>query len=82
VRYKIEIEREGCIACGSCYGIDPYHFEPDEEDKSTVIGGENNEHVSSAIFDDGEIETAREAEETCPTSVITVTELGNTVEDS
>mgnify|MGYP003932770437 FL=1 len=75
MKYKIEIEREGCIACGSCYSIDPTHFEPDDEDKSTVVGGETDPDVSSGVFDDEEIETAREAEDSCPTSVITVTEL-------
>jgi ferredoxin len=38
VKYKIEIERGGCTACGTCYSVDPSHFEPDEEEKSTVIG--------------------------------------------
>jgi ferredoxin len=74
-KYKIEIERSGCIACGSCYTIDPSHFEPDEEGKSTVTGGETDERASSGIFEDEEIETAREAEDSCPVSVITVTEV-------
>jgi len=74
VKYKIEIEREGCIACGTCYSIDPSHFEPDDEGKSTVIGGETDANASSGVFDDEEIENAREAEDSCPTSIITVTE--------
>jgi ferredoxin len=74
VKYKIEIEREGCIACGTCYSVDPTHFEPDDEGKSTVIGGETDADVSSGVFDDEEVENAREAEDSCPTSVITVTE--------
>jgi len=80
VKYEIEIERKGCIACGSCYSIDPYHFEPDEEGKSTVIGGETDDDSSSRVFDDDEIETAGEAEDSCPTSVITVIELTNAIE--
>ena len=36
MKFKIEIERGGCIACGSCYSIDPSHFEPDDEGKSTA----------------------------------------------
>jgi len=75
VKYKIEIERGGCIACGACYSVDPYHFEPDEEGKSTVIGGETDANASSGVFDDDEIEKAREAEDSCPVSIITVTEL-------
>jgi ferredoxin len=75
VKYKIEIEREACIACGECYSIDPSHFEPDDEGKSTVIGGETDANVSSGVFDDEEIENARDAEDSCPVSIITVTEL-------
>lgn len=75
MKYKIEIEREGCIACGTCYSIDPSHFEPDDEGKSTVIEGETDANASSGVFDDEEIENAREAEDSCPSSVITITEM-------
>jgi ferredoxin len=73
-KYKIEIDRTGCIACGACYSLNPSHFEPDEEGKSTVVGGETDANASFGIFEDAEIETAREAEDSCPVSVITVTE--------
>jgi len=75
LKYRIEIERGGCIACGSCYSIDLSHFEPDDEGKSTVIGGETDANASSGVFDDEEIENAREAEDSCPVSIITVSEL-------
>jgi ferredoxin len=75
VKYKIEIDRTGCIACGACYSLNSSHFEPDEEGKSTVIGGETDDNASSGIFEDDEIENAREAEDSCPVSVITVAEL-------
>jgi len=73
--YKIEIDRTGCIACGACYITDQSHFEPDDEGKSSVIGGETDAKASSRTFEDDEIENAREAEDNCPVSVITVTEL-------
>ena len=75
MRYKIEIERDGCIACGACYSVDPSHFEPDEEGKSQVSGGETDAKASSGIFEDEEIDNARVAEDSCPVSIITVTEL-------
>jgi ferredoxin len=74
MKYKIEIERGGCIACGTCYTIDPSHFESDAEGKSTVIEGETDASGSSGVFNDKEIENARNAEDSCPVSVITVTE--------
>ena len=74
MKYKIEIERTGCIACGSCYSIDPSHFEPDDEGKSTVAGGETDASGSAGVFEDENIEDARDAENSCPVSIITVTE--------
>ena len=75
MKYKIEIDRTGCIACGSCYSIDPSHFEPDDDGKSTVAGGETDANASMGVFEDAEIDGARDAEDSCPVSVITVTEL-------
>jgi ferredoxin len=75
VRYKIEIELGGCIACGACYGIDPSHFEPDDEGKSTVFDGKIDSYGSMGIFEDDEIENSKLAEDSCPASIITVTEI-------
>ena len=82
MKYKIKIDLEECIICGSCYSIDPSHFEPDEEGKSMVVGGETDDNISSGVFDDDEIEVAREAEDSCPVSVITVTESAGGVKIS
>jgi len=75
MKYKIEIKRENCIACGSCYSINPSHFEPDNEGKSTIIGGETDASISVGVFDDAEIENSKDAEDSCPVSIITVTKL-------
>jgi ferredoxin len=72
MRYKIEVNREGCISCGSCYAIDPDHFESDSEGKSQVIGGSTN-GKSIGEFDDEKTVAAESAAESCPVSVITVT---------
>ena len=72
MKFKIEIEREKCIACGTCYTLDPAHFEPDDDRKSKVIGGVSNEK-SEGSFDDDKIEDAKEAEDSCPVSIIKVT---------
>ena len=75
MKYKIEIERGGCIACGACYTVNSSHFEPDDEEKSSVVGGETDSNLSSGIFDDDDFESVQEAEDSCPVSIITVTEL-------
>lgn len=72
MKYKIEIDREKCIACGTCYSLDPTHFEPDENRKSKVRGGITNKK-SEGNFDDEKIEAAQEAEDSCPVSIIKVT---------
>ena len=75
MKYKIEIERGGWISCGTCYSLDPEHFKPSENRKSQVVGGEPNASSSAGTFIDNYIENARVAEDSCPASVITVTEL-------
>jgi ferredoxin len=70
--YKIEIDRDNCIACASCYTIDPAHFESDPEGKSRVIGGKSNGR-STGSFDDSKIADAQAAEISCPVNVIKVT---------
>ncbi len=72
MNYKIEVDREKCIACGTCYLVDPAHFEPDETRKSKVINGTTN-GKSEGSFDDDKVEDAQEAEESCPVNAIKVT---------
>ena len=74
VEYKIDVDRTLCIACGSCYSLDPVHFEPDETRKSTVAGGITNDDLSSGSFNDDAIGDAIEAQDACPASAITVIE--------
>jgi len=71
--YKIEVDRDTCIACASCYTIDPVHFESDSEGKSKVVGGKSNGR-STGNFDDSKIAEAQAAEASCPVSAIKVTE--------
>ena len=72
MKYKIEINREDCIRCGSCYATDPEHFESDSDGKSQVIGGTTN-GKSEQSFDDERMSMAQAAADSCPVSVITVT---------
>ena len=72
--FLIEIDREGCIACATCYTLDPAHFEADAEGKSKVVGGPSN-GKSEGSFGDEKLKDAQEAELSCPVSVIKVTIL-------
>ncbi len=72
MRFQIEVNREACIACGSCYTLDSDHFEGDEEGKSKVVGGISN-GKSTGVFDDDKMVLAQDAENACPVSAIRVT---------
>jgi len=43
--------------------------------KSRVVGGSLNKSKSAGIFDDEKIDLSRKAEDLCPASAITITEL-------
>jgi len=74
LKFRIEVNREDCIACASCYILDPGHFESDSEGKSKVIGGSSN-GKSIGTFDDEKMVEAQASADSCPVSVITVTAL-------
>jgi ferredoxin len=71
MKYIIEVDREGCIACTTCYTLDPGHFESTSDGRSKVIGGTSN-GKSVGEIDDDKIDLAKSAESACPVSVITV----------
>lgn len=71
MKYQIEVNRDGCIACSTCYGMDPTHFESTEDGRSRVVGGTTNGKSIGAI-DDDKIAEAQAAADSCPVSVITV----------
>jgi ferredoxin len=72
LKYKIEIDRDGCIACSTCYTIDSVHFESDSDGKSKVVGGQSN-GKSTGSFEDELINDAESAESSCPVTVIKIT---------
>jgi ferredoxin len=70
--FRIEIDRDGNIACANCDTIDPAHFESDPEGKSKVVGGQSNGKLTGN-FGDSNIADAQAAESSCPVGVIKVT---------
>ena len=74
MKYSIEVNRETCLACGSCYSIDSDHYEGDDEGKARVKGGTTN-GVSRGTFDDNLIDDAKSAGSACCVNAITVNEL-------
>lgn len=62
--YKITIDREGCIGCGSCEGICPENFKLDEKDHKARV---KKEIVKKLTCEEA-------AADACPVSVIKVEE--------
>jgi len=60
---KLKVNTEGCIGCGACVGLDPKHFDFNDEGLSIVISEENinPEKIQDII-------------ETCPVNVISYEE--------
>ena len=73
-QYTIEIDRTLCIACGACYSSDPKHFTADQIGKSTVTDGKIQNDLSTGTFNDKQIIKAKDAQDACPASAITVNE--------
>lgn len=60
---KLKVLTENCIGCGACVGIDPEHFDFNEDGLSQVISEENleSENLQNAI-------------ESCPVGIISIEE--------
>ncbi|MCI1944920.1 ferredoxin [Clostridium luticellarii] len=60
---KAVVDKDVCISCGLCPSTCPEVFEMDDDGKAVAISGEVPEESK---------DSAKEAEENCPVSAITV----------
>ena len=60
---KIKVLTDQCIGCGACVGIDPEHFDFNEDGLSHVISEENLES-----------EALKDAIDSCPVGIISLEE--------
>lgn len=58
---KVHVEKDLCIACGSCVAMCPEHFEFDDDNLAKAINEEVNEEV-------------KDAANACPTEAIKIEE--------
>lgn len=58
---KLVLDTDLCIGCGACVGIDPEHFDFNEENLSHVISEENLD-----------TESLRDAIDACPVGIISL----------
>jgi len=64
MKYKITVDKETCIGCGSCLAICPENFEMDEEGKSKV----KNEEIE-------ELGCNQQAADACPAGSIKIEKI-------
>lgn len=62
---KASVDQDGCISCGVCVSMCPDVFQFNDDDKSHSIVDEIPEEL---------IEDAKAARDSCPVSVIDITE--------
>ena len=65
-RYKITLDREGCIGCGACTSVAPDFFEMGDDGKSQLKGKKKDE------LDLDNYDNILDAANTCPVNVIHV----------
>lgn len=62
---RASVDQDGCISCGICTSVCPDVFHYNEEGKSEAIASEIKED---------DIDTAKQARDDCPVSVIDIVE--------
>ena len=62
---KASVDQDGCISCGLCIDVCPEVFSYNENDVSVAIEGDIPQNC---------VDTATEARDGCPVSVIDLTE--------
>ena len=62
---KAEINRQGCIACGTCEAVCPAVFRMADDGLAEVCGN----------IDETSLAKAEEARDSCPVSVISLVEI-------
>lgn len=73
---QVKINRETCIACGSCYSVCPEVYEGDDEGKAKIVAKYLKEQSKGYSIGevDAELEKcARDGAESCAVEAIEVT---------
>lgn len=78
-RYKIEHDRENCIACGACAVIAPGFWVLSKEDGKADVVGSNKTEDGYEHFDleDKDFQINKDAADACPVNVIHILDKQN-----
>ncbi len=76
-KYKIELVRNDCIGCGACTAVSPDFWEMADDGKTDIKGGKKEGDNMTKEIEDSDLDTNKEAAESCPVNVIHITNLSN-----
>lgn len=76
-KYRVELDREGCIGAAACVAVDPENWNIVEDGKVDLKDSKQDPKTSYFFRDIDESELAKwkEAAESCPVTVIHITDL-------
>jgi len=74
-KFKIEHNRPECIGCGACAAVSPGFWEMVDDGKSSIKSAKKVGDKEEKEIDEKDLATNKEAAESCPVNVISITNL-------
>ena len=77
-RYKVELDREGCIGAATCAAVAPQFWKMVDDGKVDLIGSSKNPETGFwelIVETEGDFRLNKEAADVCPVAVIHITNV-------
>ena len=76
-KYRVELDREGCIGAAACVAVDPDNWQIVEDGKVDLKNStqDNTTKLFVREIDESELAKWKEAAESCPVTVIHIVDL-------
>ena len=76
-KYKVELDREGCIGAAACVAVDSENWELVEDGKVDLKNSTQDQKTKFFVreIDESELQKWKEAAESCPVLVIHIVDL-------
>ena len=74
-KYKIDHNRPDCIGCGACAAVSPDFWEMKDDGKSSIKNAKKVGDKEEIEIGEKDLATNKEAAESCPVDIISITNL-------
>lgn len=75
-KYKLEQDHVNCIGCGACVAVAPDHWEMSDDGKASIIKGKKRDDSwEEQDITEKDLQHNKEAAESCPVTVIHITDM-------